>query len=94
MVRGRARAQIQSAGTYGTVYVESRRCRQFAVFCINRSVHPKDFHAIDLWGGFWYNGGRMKKHVIEPMEFIINKEYKFDVFYDLMKVLRVSMSAS
>ena len=36
----------------------------------------------------------MKKHVIEPMEFIINKEYKFDVFYDLMKVLRVSMSAS
>ena len=27
-------------------------------------------------------------NVIEPMEFIINKEYKFDVFYDLMKVLR------
>ena len=27
-------------------------------------------------------------NVIEPMELIINEEYKFDVFYDLMKVVR------
>ena len=27
-------------------------------------------------------------NVIEPMEFITNEEYKFDVFYDLMKILR------
>ena len=33
-------AQIQSAGTYGTVYVESRRCLQIAFSCIKVSVHP------------------------------------------------------
>ena len=27
-------------------------------------------------------------NVIEPMEFITNEEYKFEVFYDLMKILR------
>ena len=27
-------------------------------------------------------------NVVEPMEYLINEEYKFDVFYDLMKVVK------
>ena len=33
-------AQIQTAGTYGTIYVESRRCLPIAFSCIKVSVHP------------------------------------------------------
>jgi len=42
-VRGRALAQIGSAGTYEAVYVELRQYWQSAFLCIKVSVHPRFF---------------------------------------------------